>query len=905
MSTYRLDRLFAPRSVAVVGASPREHSLGRLVLRNVIGGGFDGRVHLVNPDHPEIDGVPAVASVAALPEAPDLLVIAAPAAAVPETVAAAAANGVAAAVIITAGLGHGPGSLTEAALAAARPHGLRLVGPNCLGMMVPAAKLNASFATRMPPSGDLALISQSGAVVAGVVEWAAQRAIGFSAAVSIGDQADVDLGDLLDYFANDRTTRAILLYIESVKDARKFMSAARAAARAKPVIGIKAGRHAQAAKAAATHTGALAGSDAVYDAAFRRAGLLRVRDLDELFDATETLGRLRPFPGERLMILTNGGGIGVLALDRLADFGGTPAQLSEATLAKLDAVLPPTWSRANPVDIIGDADADRYAAALDVLLSSPDSDALLVLNVPTALASAQATASRVAETVAACRARVFGARPVFAVWVGEDDVTGETFDRARIPHYRTEGDAVRGFMHLVRYREAQKALMETPPSLPEHFTREEGGAREAVERALAEKRRWLDPLEVARVFAAYAIPITPVALARDADEAMAAAAPFLAAGSNIVVKIFSRDIVHKSDVDGVRLNLADAAAVRAAAADVITRARTLRPDARIEGVIVQPMIARPKARELLVGLADDPTFGPVVAFGWGGTAVATIDDKALALPPLDLNLARDLIARTRVARLLRAYRNVPAAREDEIALVLVKLAQLAADIPEIRELDINPLLADENGVIAVDARIAIAPLPTERRRGPGHSRFAIRPYPKEWERTIRLADGRAAFVRPMRPDDETMVRAFFTKVTPEDVRLRFFAPVREFSHAFIARLTQLDYARAIALVAVDPTTGEMLGAVRLHADANFDRGEYAILVRSDLKGQGLGWTLMQIIIEYARWLGLETIEGQVLRENTTMLQMCRSLGFTIAEDPDDRDVCLVKLPVTPAQTSPD
>jgi acetyltransferase len=896
MSTYRFDRLFAPRSVAIVGASPRERSLGRTVLHNLMGGGFPGRIHLVSPDHVEIDGVATVATIAALPEVPDLAVIAVPPAAVPETVAAAAEKGMAAAIIITAGLGHGPGSLAEAALSAARARGMRLVGPNCLGVMVPAAKLNASFASRMPTNGDLALISQSGAIVAGMVEWAAQRAIGFSAVVSIGDQADVDLGDLLDHFANDRATRAILLYVESVNDARKFMSAARAAARAKPVIGIKAGRHAQAAQAAATHTGALAGSDAVYDAAFRRAGLLRVRDLDELFDATETLGRLRPFPGKRLMILTNGGGVGVLALDRLADFGGTAAQLSPATLEKLDAVLPATWSRSNPVDIIGDADADRYAAALDVLLTSPECDALMVLNVPTALASAQATASRVAEAVAAYRARVFGARPVFAVWLGEDAATAGVFDAARIPHYRTESDAVRGFMHLVRYREAQNALVEAPPSLPELFTREEATAHAVVEGALAQRRTWLDPLEVARIVAAYAIPIAPVALARDPDEAAAAAIPLLASGA-VAVKIFSHDIVHKSDVGGVRLNLASETAVRRAAADIIARARAARPDARIEGVIVQSMVARPKARELLVGLADDPTFGPVVAFGWGGTAVATIDDKALALPPLDLKLARDLIGRTRVARLLQPYRNVPAAREDEIALVLVKIAQLAADIPEIRELDINPLLADESGVIAVDARVALAPLPAERRRGPGHPRFAVRPYPKEWERTIKLAGARSVFVRPVRPEDEPMFRAFFPKVTMEDLRLRFFAPVRDFSHEFIARLTQIDYARAIALVAVDPASGEMLGAVRLHADANFDRGEYAILVRSDLKGQGLGWSLMQIIIEYARWLGLQTIEGQVLRENTTMLHMCRELGFTIAPDPDDRDVCLVRLPV--------
>ena len=897
MSTYRLDRLFAPRSVAIVGASPHERSVGRSILRNVIAGGFEGSVHLVNAHYPQIEGLPAVASVAELPDVPDMVVIAVPPPAVPETVAAAAAKGIAAAVIITAGLGHGPGSLADASVAAARTQGLRLVGPNCIGVMAPRAKLNASFATRMPASGDLALVSQSGAIAAGMVEWAAQRAIGFSAVVSIGDQADVDFGDLLDHFANDRATRAILLYVEAIKDARKFMSAARAAARAKPVIGIKAGRHAQAAKAAATHTGALAGADAVYDAAFRRAGLLRVRDLEELLDATETLGRLRPFPGKRLMILTNGGGIGVLALDRLADFGGTAAELSAATLGRLDAVLPPTWSRSNPVDIVGDADAGRYAAALDVLLSDPDSDALLILNVPTALASANVAATRVAEMVTTHRGKTYAARPVFAVWVGEDRATGDIFDAARIPHYRTEADAVRGFMHLVRYREAQDALMETPPSVPEHFSREEGTAREVVEGALAQGRAWLDPIEVARVFAAYAIPLAPLVLARDADEAAAAAAPLIAGGDKVVVKILSRDIVHKSDVGGVRLNLATAAAVRDAAAAIIARARAARPDARIDGVTVQPMIARPRARELIAGLADDPTFGPVVLFGWGGTAVATIDDKALALPPLDLTLARDLIARTRVARLLKAYRDVPAAREDEIAHTLVKLAQLAADVPEIRELDINPLLADHDGVIAVDARVAIAPL-AGGYRGPGHPRFAVRPYPKEWERSITLADKRTILVRPVRPADEAMFRAFFEKVTAEDLRLRFFAAVRDFSHQFIARLTQIDYARAIALVAIDPAGGDMLGAVRLHADGNFDKGEYAILVRSDLKGRGLGWALMQIIIEYARWLGLKAIEGQVLRENTTMLAMCRELGFTIKSDPAERDVFLVTLPLT-------
>ena len=448
-------------------------------------------------------------------------------------------------------------------------------------------------------------------------------------------------------------------------------------------------------------------------------------------------------------------------------------------------------------------------------------------------------------------------------------------------------------MHLVRYREAQDALMEAPPSLPEHFTREEASAHEVVERALAEKRRWLDPLEVARVFAAYGIPIAPLSLARDPDEAAAAAIPLLASGA-IAVKIFSRDIVHKSDVGGVRLNLASETAVRRAAADIIARARAARPDARIEGVIVQSMVTRPKARELLVGLADDPTFGPVVAFGWGGTAVATIDDKALALPPLDLQLARGLVERTRVSRLLRGYRDVPPVRQDAVEMVLVKIAQMAADIPEIRELDINPLLADENGVMAVDARVAVGNV--ERKfAGAGPANFAVRPYPSQWQRHIEIRDGWHIFVRPIRPEDEPLIHEFLRHVTPEDLRLRFFAPMKEFSHEFIARLTQLDYARAMAFVAFDETSKQLVGVVRIHSDSIYENGEYAILLRSDLKGRGLGWALMQLIIEYARSEGLKTISGDVLQENTTMLEMCRHLGFEIKTDPVDPSLCDVSL----------
>jgi acetyltransferase len=894
MSTYRLDSLCSPRSVAVVGASPRERSLGRIVLNNLREGGFKGPIHLVNPRHAEIDGLKTVPSFEALSAAPDVVVVTAPAAEVPGVLASAGARGAAAAIVITAGLGHGPGSLAEKAREAAWAHGLRVLGPNCLGLIVPSSQLNASFAMHTAKPGDLALLSQSGAIAAGLVEWAATRSIGFSAVVSMGDAIDIDFGDVLDFFALDRRTRAILMYIEHVRYVRKFMSAARAAARVKPVIVVKAGRHAQGAQAAATHTGALAGADAVYEAAFRRAGLLRVFDLDELFAAAETLGRLGPFEGNRLAILTNGGGIGVLAVDRLLDFGGTLAGVSAETAARLDSVLPPTWSKSNPVDIIGDADAERYGAALEALLGDRENDAVLVMNVPTALASPRESALAVVDVVKRDRGKRLRRKPVLTVWVGDDGTASAAFDAAAIPHYATETDAIQGFTHLVRYREAQEALMETPPSVPDQFVSDTESARAVIDAALAAGKAWLDPLDVTRLLAAYNIPVAPALLARDGEEAAAVAREFLSKGQAVVAKILSPDIVHKSEVGGVRLNLLSESAVREETEDILERARAAKPSARILGVTIHPMYVRPKARELIAGVADDPTFGPVVVFGRGGTAVEVINDKALALPPLDLKIANDLIGRTRVSRLLAGYRNVPPADRQAVALILVKIAQLVADFPEVRELDLNPLLADETGVIAVDARILVAPMKPGGRR---HERFAVRPYPKRWERRTSSWEGHPLFVRPVRPEDEDMFRAFFTHVSENDLRLRFFAPVKEFSHPFIARLTQIDYARAMAFLAIDEASGEMLGAVRIHSDANYDTAEYAILVRTDLKGRGIGWALMQTMIEYARSEGLRRIEGQVLRDNTTMLKMCDELGFTIEPDPEDSGICRVALAV--------
>jgi len=895
MSTYRLKNLLAPRSVALIGASPRQGSVGRAILNNIGKANFKGEFGLVNPHYPEIDGIKTVGSLARLSFVPELVVLTAPAKSIAGLIDEAGHRGTAGAVIVSAGLGHGPGSLAEEAEHAAQKYGMRLIGPNCLGIMMPCANLNASFSAHMPDKGNLALISQSGAIAAGMVDWAAQRAVGFSGIVSIGDQLDVDIADLLDYFAMDQKTQAILLYIEAIKDARKFMSAARAAARIKPVVVVKSGRMAPGAKAAATHTGALAGSDAVYDAAFQRAGALRVSDLRELFDCAETLGRLKSRPGKRLAILTNGGGIGVLAVDRLAELGGIPAAMTPAIREKLDAMLPPTWSGSNPVDIIGDADPARYAAALEVLLADPGNDAILVMNVQTAIAPADEIAAVVTDIVRKYRApQRMSPKPVLAAWIGADQKISDLLSGAGIPNYPTEDDAVRGFMHLVRHRELVETLAQVPPAMPSSFAPDTEAARRVVVDALADDRQWLDPIEIKRLFDAYDIPMVPTYAATDAEQAVAHASAIFAQGSTVVLKIMSRDIVHKSDVGGVVLNLISAEAVRAATSEILARAKAMRPEARISGVMVQAMVLRPKARELILGLADDPTFGTVIVFGRGGTAVEIINDKALALPPLDLHLARSLIERTRVSRLLRAYRDVPAVKEDAVAMVLVKLSQMAADIPEIRGLDINPLLADQSGVLAVDARVALGRV--ERKfRGSGPANFAVRPYPSQWQRHLEVKDGWRVFVRPIRPEDEPLIHEFLRHVSSHDLRLRFFAPMKEFSHEFIARLTQLDYARAMAFVAFDEASNELLGVVRIHSDSIYESGEYAILLRSDLKGRGLGWALMQMIIEYARSEGLKAISGDVLTENTVMLAMCRSLGFEVKSDPTEHDICNVRL----------
>lgn len=896
MSTYRLDKVFAPKSVVLAGVSHRPDTLGRVVLNNVRLGGFKGDIYVVNPKGGEIDGFTCYESVESLPAVPELMIVTAPPSAVPALVEEAGKKGISGVVVMTIGAGDAPKNFEADIRKAARPYGIRVIGPNCIGLLSPSAGLNASFAAANVLPGDLALISESGAVASAVVEWAAGRNIGFSAVISLGDKADVDFGDCLDYFATDRYTRAILLYVENIQSAKKFMSAARLAARAKPVVVIRSGRYEERSGELRTHSAALADIDSVYDAAFRRAGLLRAYDLDEVFAAAETLCRQKPFKGNRIAVITNGRGIDMLAMDRLKDLGGVAAELSPETIEKLNKVLPDAWSHSNPVDIINDADADRYAKALEILLEDEGNDAVLVMNVPTAFALAQTTARTVVETV--CNDRVSGYRKkaVFAAWLGGDAESMAIFDGAGIPHFDTEADAIRGMMHLIHYREAIDSLMETPENLPANFIPNASIGRAIVERAVAEKRTWLEPVEIYQLLRAYEIPSAPASFAANEAEAVTAARPYIQQGNPVAIKILSPDIIHKKDVDGVLLNLATEQAVYEGAQKLLRQVKEKRPDIRIKGLTVQPMIYRAAARNVIAGIADDPIFGPVIVFGRGGAAVEIVNDKAIALPPLDMKLAHDMMKRTRLSDRLKAYQGAPAADENALALTLVKLSQMATDLPEIRELDFNPILASAEGVIVVDAKIAVAPL--DAPHSGSNPRFAIRPYPKEWERTITVKDGRTFLIRPVRAEDEELYVEFFKHVTQEDLRMRFFAPVRDFNHAFMAKLVQIDYSRAVAFVAIDQSNGEMAGVVRVHADANLETGEYAIMLRSDKKGLGLGWTLMGLMVEWARAEGLRFVEGQVLRENKTMLDMCRHMGFGIAVDPGDPDLKIVKLDIS-------
>jgi len=877
VTVRNLDSLFAPRSVAVIGASNRERSVGAVVMRNLLRGGFVGPVMPVNPKHEAVAGVLAYPDVASLPVAPDLAVIATPPQPIPGLVEQLGKRGTRAVAVLTAVPKdrNGAASAVERALLeAASRHLVRILGPNCLGLLVPGIGLDASFAHVAAVPGRLAFVSQSGALCTAVLGWARSRGIGFSHFVSLGNSADVDVGDVLDYLGGEPSTDAILLYLEAIEHARKFMSAGRAAARNKPVIVIKSGRVSEGARAAASHTGALAGADDVYDAAFRRAGMLRVDHIDELFDAAETLARSPRVRGDRLLIVTNGGGPGVMATDALVARGGRLAELSAATRLKLDAVLPATWSRENPVDIIGDAPGQRYADALRVALAEPGADGILVLHSPTAIASSEDAARAVAAAV-----REGAERTVLTSWLGGEgaEPARRVLREAGIASYETPEDAVRSFLHMVGYRRNQAELIETPPSLPQGFRPQKDAARALVATVSASGRELLDEPESKQLLSLYGIPVVETRIAADGEQAAKLAAEL---GFPVALKVLSPQVTHKTEVGGVALDLGAADAVREAARAIERRLRESRPDATLTGFAVQPMARRPGAHELIVGAATDPLFGPVLLFGHGGTAVEVIGDRAVSLPPLNLKLARELIARTRVSRLLEGHRGRPGADRDAISMTLVALSQLLVDLPGVLELDVNPLLADERGVLALDARVRVA-------RAGRPRELAIRPYPSELEETIALPSCKSVVVRAIRPEDEPAHRRFFERLEAEDVYFRFFSMIREMPHSQLARFTQIDYEREMAFVAYAPgEESETLGVVRAIADPDNREAQFAIIVRSDLKGGGLGRALLDKMIRYCRDRGTGTLVGQVLAGNHPMRALARDTGFRERYDPE-------------------
>jgi acetyltransferase len=884
MSVRNLRQLFAPRSVALVGASERPGSVGATVLRNLLEGGFKGPLYPVNPKYDQLAGLQVWHDVAKLPQAPELAIICTPPATIPGIVRALGELGTRAVIVMSAGVAKARDvrgrSIRQAMLDAAQPYVLRILGPNSSGLLVPGIGLNASIAEGGAPQGRIAFVSESGALMSGVLDWAQARGIGFSSFISLGESADVDFGDVLDYLASDPATAAILLHVEHLRYARKFMSAARAAARSKPSLMLKAGRSLEGPSAGACLSGVLARPDDVYDAAIRRAGMLRAYTTGQLFAAVETVARARRQYGEHLVILGNGAGPTVLASDALQYGGGQQARLSSDTVARLRDIVP-EWGGSGPLNLRGDAPPERYRDVIEVLLKDPDASAVLMIHAPNAVVDPADVARAVAPLARAT------SRNVLACWLGLHSI-GEArgiAQEAGMPSYRTPEEAVNGFLQIVNYRHNQELLMEVPASIGDGEPDRER-ARALVREALRKGHHLLSDPETKDILAAYGIPTVPTRAAATPEDAVRAAREI---GFPVAVKILSPDVVQKSDVGGVTLDLDTPEAVLAAAERMRRRLAELKPEARLEGFIVEAMARNPEAHELIAGVSTDLVFGPVILFGQGGLAVEVAADYAVALPPLNMVLARDLVGRTRVARQLAGYRNHPAADMDAILAVLVQVSRLVADVPEIVELDINPLLADSRGAIVLDARMRIAMADSS---GSTLDRLAIRPYPAELEELVDWQGGKL-LLRPIRPEDGQAHVAFFNALTPDDVRYRMFVRVRELQPAQLARFTQIDYDREMAFIATRPDAEghpETLAVGRVVADPDNISAEFAVTVRSDLKGKGLGVMLMNKLIAYCRARGTREIVGEALPQNAPVLGLVRKLGFTVGPVDEEEGV---------------
>ncbi|HRD50651.1 MAG: bifunctional acetate--CoA ligase family protein/GNAT family N-acetyltransferase [Candidatus Competibacter sp.] len=894
MTIRNLEYLFKPRSIAVVGRGKQAGGPDVTVQFNLIEGGFKGPVMPINPDQQSVSGVLAYRDIASLPVAPDLAILTTSLDEAPTLISELGARGTRAVLLLSreilqdhrgtrtallspdllrSHLDDGE-SLKQKILEAAKPYLLRIMGPDHLGYAVPSTHLNASLSCTRPLAGHIALLCQSAAVMRSVIDWATSRDIGFSHVISVGMRWDVDFGDLIDYLLRDSNTRAILMYMENTRNRRKFVSAARAAGRVKPVIVLKP-RDFRAGPV----------EDAVYDAVFQRAGILRVNNIEQLFSAAETLATAKPVYSNRLTLLSNSYSLALLTSDTLLRHGGRLAEISEATRTQLARDCRPDYPIENPVDLGDMAGPEEYGKALDLLLQEPGTDGVLVIHAPASVDRSMDSARAVIE-------RAKNRRLIMTCWVGEAAVepARDLFRTAHIPTYEAPGEAVEAFMRLAQYRRNQELLIETPPSIPEGFTPDIETARRIIQIALTAGRRRLNAYEASQVLSAYQIRTVPLQFASTPEAASEIA---LELHEPVALKILSPDIANKSEVGGVTFGLNNPLEVLVAATGMLERVHELAPNAVIDGFAVQPMQSRHNAYELMIGVRTGRRFGPVIFFGQGGTEAEVIDDVAYALPPLNMQLAHDLMSRTRLYRQISANRGRPVDL-DAIALTLIKVSQMVIDLAELVEMDINPIWVRPDNLLALDANILITP-----NGAPATQRLAISPYPKEFERRYELPDGRAFLMRPILPEDEPELRDLVRRIPSEDVRMRFFQPMRELPHEMAARLTQLDYEREMAFIVTTPDSlpgkGRIWGVVRCNADPDMEKAEYSILVDRNMTGLGLGPMLMRYIIDYARSRGIRELYGEVLRENESMLRLNRALNFHVSASLDDPGVLHVSL----------
>ena len=890
MSNQRIAALFKPASVVLVGASETEGSLGDVVRRNLAEGGFAGPIHFVNPQHETVAGQRAYASVLDLPGPADLAVILTPAATVPDVVEQCGRQGIRAAVVVSAGFregGEAGAELERQMRSKARAHGLRFLGPNSLGLIRTDIGLNASCGPSQPEKGRLALVSQSGALCAALIDWARARHVGFSSVVSTGVGPDVDLGEVLDYLARDPATDSIMLYLEGIVGARRFMSALRAAARVKPVVVMKSGRHVTGQGDTAFHTGSLVGADDVFDAAMRRAGVLRIRDFSELYTAAATLGAGVRVRGRRLAIVSNAGGPGTIAADRAQDRGLTVAELGAESLQRLAAELPPASRHGNPVYVRPDVDGTQFAAAARICLEDPGVDALLAILVPHALTDPDAIAESLIQIGQASR------KPVFTCWMGGAAVEPSRvrFAAHRVPSYMRPETAVDAITGLGLYAANQQLLLQAPEPLELASAPDRARAQAVIDAALAADREWLNPAESKEVLDAFGIPIVRSLPAHSAEEAVARSREV---GFPVAMKILSPDISHKTDVDGVRLNLADERDVLGAYTRMLSDVARARPDAQLQGVLIEPMYREQNRRELMVGVVRDPVFGPAISFGLGGIFVEVIRDRAVALPPLNHFLVRELIRRTRASLALQPLRGAPAADEAAVEEILLRVSEIVCELPSVGAMDLNPLIVTERGAVVVDARIGVTSWPADARP---YDHMAIHPYPSTLRDAMELPGGPVATIRPIRPEDAAIEAAFVHGLSEQSKFLRFMFGLRDLTPAMLSRFTQIDYDRELALVAViDTPEGEQqIGVVRYTTLPDEETCEFAIVVGDDWQGKGLARRMFTRLIEAARARRLKVMTGVTLRENTRMIELSRSLGFTTRADPEDPDLVQMTL----------